>query len=111
MTEEQSILRACHADIEQPPLLVGGVGVELVPIERQQSVLESDDEDDGELEALGGVERQELDGGGAGIAEIGVAREGDQVEESHAIVRAGLRDLQQSLQRLLLRGGIDRVAR
>src|SRR5262249_18982291 len=59
--EDQAVLGAGHADVEQPAFLRQGVVVARAPGERQDAVLEPGDEHRGKLEPLGGVQGEERD--------------------------------------------------
>ena len=59
--EEQPLLRPRDADVGQPPLLLQLARVAQRPQVREDAVLERGQEDDGELQALGGVQRHHRD--------------------------------------------------
>ena len=88
--EEEPVLGPRHADIGEAALLGEARLVGLAPAERQQTVLEADDEDDGELEPLGGVKCQERHRVGAGIPEIRIRREQKPILEVPAPASARL---------------------
>ena len=61
MHQVEPILGARHADVRQAPLLLQlAIVLERTPM-RQQPLLEPDDEDDRELQALGGVQGDQRD--------------------------------------------------
>ncbi len=74
------LLRARHADVEEPPLLLQVLALALrVPV-RQESVLEAGQEDDRKLESLGAVQRHQADAALA-VPGVEVGDQRDMVEE------------------------------
>ena len=96
--EDQPILGARHADIEQPALLRDRRVVRLAPVQRQEPVFEPDDEHDREFEPLGGVQRQQRYALGARIEEVDLARQRHRIEHAGAVAVAGLRQCDEALQ-------------
>ncbi len=61
-SQEQPLLGARHADVAESPLFFhGGLGIERAHM-REQAFLHASEEHDGELEALGVVQREQRDG-------------------------------------------------
>ena len=75
-------------------------------MQRQEAILQPDDEHDRKFQALGGMQGEERHAIRARIEEIGVARDRDGIEEAQAVVPAGLGEREQTLQ-----GGLDRRSR
>ena len=88
--EEQPVLGPGHGDIEQTALLgLGGGVAPATPAQRHQAVLQPDDKDHRELQALGGVHGQQRDAGGACVVEIGLGRQGGLLAQPGLVVRGG----------------------
>ena len=87
MREVEPLARAREADIREPPLLLHlALVVERAGV-REDALLEAGDEDDVELEALGGVERDERDRVGVAGVRVLVGHEGRLLEQ--AVERVG----------------------
>lgn len=78
----EALLGAGHADVEEA-LFFGDMGV-LAGIEAvgEEALFAAGDEDEGEFEAFGGVQRHEGDFFGAGLVVVGGGVERQLVEES-----------------------------
>ena len=93
--------------MEEAPLFVELRPRALSPAQRKQAVLAAGDENDGELEPLGGVEGQQRDSVRAGISGIDLGAEGEIGEEVFQVfaVRGG--QPQQQFARLPLFHGLQ----
>ena len=70
MREVELPLGARDADVEEPALLLEQRGIVVRLREREQTVLETADEHDRELQSLGVVQRHERHGVGVGIERV-----------------------------------------
>src|SRR5262249_15274788 len=98
VAEDQAIFSPRHPDVEQAPLFRYRRLVGLVPMERQHSVFQPDDEHDRKLQALRRMQGQERYAVGARVVELRVRRERGRVIEARGIIAARCRERGEALE-------------
>ncbi len=79
--EVQLFHRPGQPDVEQPPLLLQLLRILVTAVDGEDPLLETDDEDQGEFQALGRVQGHQPHLRGIGVQRVAVRHQGDQVEE------------------------------